>query len=416
MNNYPKRIKSSTILAVLVIIIFSLVFYLQPTNTAIADDSCPAMSPRIGCRGPWPIRIQDRGKDPKESPAQVKERNERRVADAINNYIKLNAWGTSRLFEINNGDPGMTFLKVGEAQKINPVFLVAMTGAETHYATVGASMDCGNPFGQPPTAKNPVCTAKDGSKWYEYNKEHKLDEDMLNDQALRIWHTYVNDPHVRSLEDFLEAYTPLAQNPYRDTPQSQCTASMGVRCGAKERYINALETIPRDAKGAIVCSENGTGGGDLANADALTVKGIECVLDATGHGYNLKPYAQQLYDAAHQYNINPLYSLAQFNKDSSMGTAGAGEANMNPGNIGCDSGYAQAGITAGCADFATFSTYGDGMTAHNWLIRTEYIDVGYDTIEKIINRYAPPSENDTEKYIQDVKDFMEQYSGICANQ
>ena len=41
-----------------------------------------------------------------------------------------------------------------------------------------------------------------------------------------------------------------------------------------------------------------------------------------------------------------------------------------------------------------------------------YIKKGFNTIEKILNRYAPPSDNNnTEKYIQ----FVSQRSGIARN-
>lgn len=380
--------------------------------------TCPVLKTRAGCQGPWPINIRSKGKDPKEDPNAVIARNKRKVADAINFFIKREAWGNSPFFQLRNGDPGMAFVEIGLKDNINPAFLVGMAGAETRMGTSGPSMQCGNPFGQPPTGNNPVCTAKDGSQWYEYNKQHAITEDMLDDQAKRIWYRYVNDPRVENLDDFLNEYTPLDKNPDRDKSLAGCPKdNSGLRCGMRDIYLDALNDIKTLSQGVMVCSLNGTGGGDLANADALTEKGIECVLNATGHGQNLLPYAQQISDATHEFNVNPLFALAMFNKDSSLGTAGAGRDNKNPGNIGCrGDNYAQAGLTAGCPSrFASFNTYGDGAQAYAWLIRAEYIDKGIDTIDKIIPVYAPPSENDTAQYIKDVKDFMDKYGATCAN-
>lgn len=157
-------------------------------------------------------------------------------------------------------------------------------------------------------------------------------------------------------------------------------------------------------------------GGDLANADAMTKEQIECFLQNHPSGYNLLPYAGQIYEACQKFNINPLLSLAMANKDSSLGTAGAGEQCMNPGNIQNRSdNYSPSGITAsgncediygGAARWAAFKNYGDGMQAKIWLLRTEYLDKGYDTVEKIVTRYAPPNENDTTLYIKQVNDFI----------
>ncbi len=60
--------------------------------------------------------------------------------------------------------------------------------------------------------------------------------------------------------------------------------------------------------------------------------------------------------------------------------------------------------------FKQFKSMGYGFRAALKLLRN-YIGKGYNTIEKIINRWAPPTENHTESYIKNVSSR----SGIPAN-
>lgn len=165
--------------------------------------------------------------------------------------------------------------------------------------------------------------------------------------------------------------------------------------------------------------EYGSSGGDLANSDALTAEQIKDLLtNKIDYGYNLSPYADQIKEASDKFKINPLFSLAIANKDSSLGTAGAGRQCRNPGNIEYRSDlYAKSGITAlpeKCNNrWAHFETYGDGMQAKIWLLRALYLDEGYDSIEKIIARYCPASDGcDVPGYVADVKNFMEKYGSM----
>jgi len=62
-------------------------------------------------------------------------------------------------------------------------------------------------------------------------------------------------------------------------------------------------------------------------------------------------------------------------------------------------------------EFEQFETYVWGVRAMTKLL-SNYINNGYDTISKIISRYAPSSENNTEAYIQAVS----QRTGIGQNE
>ncbi len=371
------------------------------------------------CNGPWAVTFSDKTDDPNVKSDAAIEKNKRKLADAIN--AEIAKFPKSKFLKTNGGldDPGKAFVDASIENNINPILLVAMAYTNSDMAsTTNAALKCGNPWGQQPITGKPTCQTNDGGQtlsWYEYNKDHQYNEGMIGDEAKRVFQTYLNqtdwNPPLITLDDFVQRYD--EKNPWREMGVPD--QSKSIADNYKTVYNDILTS--KNGKDTLVCSQSGNGGGDLANADSLSVKGIECVLDATGHGYNLKPYAQDLYKAAHDFHVNPLYSLAQFDKDSSLGTAGAGLDNKNPGNIGCDQGYTTgAGVQYSCADFAVFNTFGDGMRAHNWLIRTEYLDQGLTTIEAIINKYAPPSANDTNQYIQDVKDFMSKYGPMCSGQ
>lgn len=160
----------------------------------------------------------------------------------------------------------------------------------------------------------------------------------------------------------------------------------------------------------------------LTNPDALTEKQIADLLtNKIKYGYNLKGYAKQIHDAAHKFNINPLFALAIANKDSSLGTAGAGERCRNPGNMEHrKDNFSSSGITGigdcsvygGSSRWQAFKTYGDGMQAKMWLLRYRYIDRGLTTLPKIINTYCPPSECNVSQYVKDVESFMNKYGAM----
>jgi hypothetical protein len=93
---------------------------------------------------------------------------------------------------------------------------------------------------------------------------------------------------------------------------------------------------------------------------------------------------------------------------------GVGDLNINnPGNIEKTTGLNKwrGEYTCDRARFACFDTMPNGYRAMFVLLRN-YINDGYNTITKILNRWAPPFENDTAAYIKNVQ----QWSGVNANQ
>jgi hypothetical protein len=70
----------------------------------------------------------------------------------------------------------------------------------------------------------------------------------------------------------------------------------------------------------------------------------------------------------------------------------------NPFNIRATK-YNYKGEITTTEKYEKFKSIPYGVAAWLRLIRDNYIDKGFVTIETILYRYAPPSENDTEKYI-----------------
>lgn len=94
-----------------------------------------------------------------------------------------------------------------------------------------------------------------------------------------------------------------------------------------------------------------------------------------------------------------------------------GIRNNNPGNIEA-SGWTrdQPGFVGDDGRFAKFASYEDGVRAGETLVRN-YIQRGYNTIEKIVERWAPASENgaSTANYIRYVADRVGVDPGSAVN-
>lgn len=79
-----------------------------------------------------------------------------------------------------------------------------------------------------------------------------------------------------------------------------------------------------------------------------------------------------------------------------------GYRNNNPGNIRLTASKWKGEIDGTDTAFKTFKSMPYGYRALYALLK-EYMGKGYNTIDKIINRYAPGNENNTEAYIQTVE-------------
>lgn len=76
-----------------------------------------------------------------------------------------------------------------------------------------------------------------------------------------------------------------------------------------------------------------------------------------------------------------------------------GLRNNNPGNIRrSDTAWQGLAADQTDADFFQFASPVYGIRAMARILQN-YVSSGYDTVREIINRWAPPSENDTASYV-----------------
>ena len=88
-----------------------------------------------------------------------------------------------------------------------------------------------------------------------------------------------------------------------------------------------------------------------------------------------------------------------------------GLRNNNPGNIRRNSDVFQGEKTSSDREFKQFKSMAYGYRAVFRILFNYHNNYKLDTIRKLIERWAPPKENHTEKYIKYVSD----YSGIPAD-
>lgn len=112
---------------------------------------------------------------------------------------------------------------------------------------------------------------------------------------------------------------------------------------------------------------------------------------------------QSLYDLGVKYGIDPAFALAFFMHESTFGTAGEARLSLSLGNLRCIPNFK-------CQDgYAWFNSWEDGFEAWYKLIRNLYVaQWGLVTVDQIIPRYAPNSDNNNETvYISSLKHYLD---------
>lgn len=75
----------------------------------------------------------------------------------------------------------------------------------------------------------------------------------------------------------------------------------------------------------------------------------------------------------------------------------------------------QPGYAGASGGFATFKTPEDGIRAQENLLRTAYIGRGFNTIDKIVNRYAPQGPENSAASVANYKKYIAQRAGVDIN-
>jgi hypothetical protein len=120
----------------------------------------------------------------------------------------------------------------------------------------------------------------------------------------------------------------------------------------------------------------------------------------------------EYYDAINEYHVEPLYVLAKFHAESTIGAAGIARATHSWGNMRTPTDPANGGSSVTIPGRGVFAAYPDWLSgcrdtaAH--LATPMYKGL---TIREAEYHWAPPSDNnDTEGYIQREIDFINQYA------
>lgn len=125
-------------------------------------------------------------------------------------------------------------------------------------------------------------------------------------------------------------------------------------------------------------------------------------------GTNLAGKGDLIARLARQYDIPAELALAMFRKEASFAQTGTlAERNNNPGNIRF---VGQAGATSGAGGFARWNSMDEGIEAYFKLLDSGYrnfIDNG--DWAGLVNRYAPPVENDSDLYARQIVSWMDAY-------
>ena len=107
---------------------------------------------------------------------------------------------------------------------------------------------------------------------------------------------------------------------------------------------------------------------------------------------------QTLYDLGIKYGIDPAYCLAFFIHESTAGTKGVATVTKSIGNIRVTPGYQDY------QGYRKYNSWDEGIEDWYKLIRDLYINEWkLVTLQQIIPVYAPPIENDTDHYVETVR-------------
>lgn len=145
----------------------------------------------------------------------------------------------------------------------------------------------------------------------------------------------------------------------------------------------------------------------IVGTPTVTAEFINKVLTSAGSPAQGK--GQAIYDLGVEYGIDPVFALAFFEHESNFGKNGEARSTLSPGNLRCIKNYACVDQDRG--GYAKFDSWEEGFRAWYALIKDLYITAwGRTTIEEIIPKYAPSSDNNDEQaYINSVMQQVQQW-------
>ncbi len=124
-------------------------------------------------------------------------------------------------------------------------------------------------------------------------------------------------------------------------------------------------------------------------------------------GTGLANQGEAILRYAKQYNVPAELAVAMFRMEASFNTKGLAPLNNNPGNIRY---VGQEGATRGAGGMAKWPTVEKGVEAYFKLLNRGYRNfIDNKDWAGLVNKYAPPIENDSRAYTRNITNWMEQY-------
>ncbi len=122
---------------------------------------------------------------------------------------------------------------------------------------------------------------------------------------------------------------------------------------------------------------------------------------------------KDLVAAGLQYGVNPAWVVNIARKESSFGTAGWPAQNAFNA-FGRTATSDQPGADHAGRRWYRYDSFKQSVYGQSEYLRRKYIDKGLMTFEAITNQYAPPSENDTAQYINEMKTWVGQVMTLAG--
>lgn len=152
----------------------------------------------------------------------------------------------------------------------------------------------------------------------------------------------------------------------------------------------------------------------VVRAPCLSAAQINAIL-AANHS-PARGLGQTFYDKGREYGIDPAIALAFFKQESSFGTAGVAVRTHSIGNIMYSASCPGIKFTAqNGREWCQYDSWGQGIDHWYALISgAGYVGGGLDTVEKIIPKYAPASENNVEEYVASVRSSVLEWTASTS--
>ncbi len=137
--------------------------------------------------------------------------------------------------------------------------------------------------------------------------------------------------------------------------------------------------------------------GSVVGGPSLSAATIDHILSAAGSPAEAEPgMGTYVYQLSQKYHVDDAYALAFFHHESRYGLLGVARLTKSWGNIKCTPGWPRCDASGA---FRAYPSWHAGALDWFQTISSGYVQHGLTTLEKILPRYAPPTDhNDDAAY------------------